>query len=123
MLVRSPRIVYVIQYWRRVSTGCFRERNRGPLIRQYGNTAGSGGDELLAKVVEGLLDVRDGQRAQPVRLARQPGVEHLAIFLVRALVAAQRPAMLSPIAIRQDIEPFEDTYRDRLPRRLPKREV
>src|SRR3546814_8249521 len=63
----------LIQYWRRVSTGCFRERNRGPLIRQYGNTAGSGGDGLLAKVVEGLLDVRGGQRAQPVRIARQPG--------------------------------------------------
>src|SRR3546814_11330412 len=99
MLVRSPRIVYVIQYWRRVSTGCFRERNRGPLIRQYGNTAGSGGDELLATVVEGLLDVRDGQRAHPVRIARQPGVERLAMFLVRPLDAAHRHGMLAPIAI------------------------
>src|SRR3546814_6571152 len=104
-------------------TGCFRERNRGPLIRQYGNTAGSGGDELLAKVVEGLLDVRDGQRAQPVRIARQPGVEHLAMFLVRALVAAQRLEMLAHIALRQDMEPFEEIDRDRLPRSLQQREV
>src|SRR3546814_18571045 len=62
--------------------------------------------------------LRDGQRAQPVRIARQPGVEHLAMFLVRALVAAQRLAMLAHIAIRQDMEPLEDIDRDRLPRSL-----
>src|SRR3546814_6061508 len=53
----------------------------------------------------------------------QPGVEHLAMFLVRALVAAQRLEMLAHIALRQDMEPFEEIDRDRLPRSLQQREV
>src|SRR3546814_11407666 len=56
-------------------------------------------------------------------MARKPGVEHLAMFRDGALVAAQRLEMLAHIALRQDMEPFEEIDRDRLPRSLQQREV